>query len=472
MPSDTLYQRFLGWLKDRGYRGTIPANDANELRRSDVWNTFYTLYQESQGISQAWQKPEYRSNTEFKSAQTPTGTPDWASWYQKPQPAPAVTPVEPTLPPVVPPTTPTTTQGNEPYVVSRGGYDFLVTPSIDGVSPPLWEKLGESTSGLTAWQNAQLGQQAQQNAQGQEDANRLFERGKQWGNVAWMQGLMGAGQTNQRDINTAQSQQKANQWNKWRDEIVNNASPSQWVEKQNLQLMQNPYAVQPQSLMEVREQYKEELKVAEEAASQIEKRMKDPNDPLRLTDVKDAYVKSFDPYTGEPNWKVNEQDRPEAGMARGILDWRDNVSKQLMAVNHALATGQESTIPNPQGGTMFTAPANEERYWAETRTDAMGNKSVGLPTSIQKTGVATPDWLGQYVPGLQGKEFISGTGNIGGAKQQAIPLSQWSLNRMNPSQQTQLAGYVNWSGQNVNDWANQTQMQTPQNLRLGRTWKI
>lgn len=400
----------------------------------------------------------------LKESFPPRGNSKWAGyyseWYKNPTQAwtpptaeETTTVTTPTTPSdVTPPTAPPV--ANEPRTMTKDGYVWQYISNPLDPTQGMWDVVGQTREGS---QSPSWSERMQANQWGDTFAQnqKILAAQRSMSDIANFNQMLGGGQITAGERNWQQTEANHKAWEEWRQEIIGNASPAQWVETQNLKNMANPYENQELSTQERVANAEQTLSQAEKAAKQVEARQKDPQDPLNIAN----------PVT------------PQDYAAKAIIDWRDQTRQVVTALNASLLTGQQQAVKNAQGQTTFVAPENEDLRWSTPQPTGDGNFSVGRPSEPTYTGVETPEWLKSYVPNINrqvaGKNYISGTGNIGGSKMQATPLSQWSANRLAPSQMQQLAGYQNWAGGagSVSDWANQTSQMNTRNLSLGRNWK-
>ncbi len=207
-------------------------------------------------------------------------------------------------------------------------------------------------------------------------------------------------------------------WDKWRANILGELDPDRdWIQKAELEAKVNPFGGDITPSQELRN-VEDELARYERAGGRILKQMKDPNDPLTIQGV------------------ANPTTPQEQAAAQILKNWQ-GLTQDVTRQEEEVALGR---IP------------------METETTATGGTIRRTAQHVAPAGPttpATPACLGQLYPEL-------GT-NI--SKITPTALSGQAFGRLDPSQQQQWAGFVEWAGGRPQDLLAQTQRRLPQPTR-------
>ena len=240
-----------------------------------------------------------------------------------------------------------------------------------------------------------------------------------------------------------------------------------WITIGDVQSAKNPFTTQKATTAFVDTERAAEIdtgiKYYESKLKELNDRLKDPTDPLyESPDFMNARKTLKDTISGLKDQKYQ---------AEGGYDWSGGAMTGILT-SHPGSTPAGLT----NSAAAFYQNPNSPEFAATSSADkiTMGNiigsltgaaMSSGYRPSVEDKGTLTPSWLKTFSPGLG--EYIPRTG----AAAEGITPSRQSFNRLAPSQRSMLAGYYERAGQNPADMLWSMDVQTPQTLRLGRTWK-
>jgi len=246
------------------------------------------------------------------------------------------------------------------------------------------------------------------------------------------------------------NEELANQWEQTRQDMIASLQPEarNWIGLYKAQNMVNPFQKKQLTADEEFAYAQERAESISDAADEIRKRMKDPNDTLTQA-------------------RVSNPQTYEEQVANAILQSEQSANQQLMEMKLARNAGKGFIK-----GDAITDIVNkysdqyEAGYWATPQPDVInGGFTVGMPSINREvnTNPEIPEWL-QTVSNVKGKVPETRT------EIQRPSLQMW--NTLTPTQQSMYAGLVDWAG-NVpyEDVTNTMAISATQPLSLGRAWK-
>jgi hypothetical protein len=318
--------------------------------------------------------------------------------------------------------------------VSIGGYDFL---EVDGqvVPDPIGKTQGVNGA-MSPYEQAQVdlrnrelnNQQAQWGTdaiRNQELQNKVNINNAQ---TAQLQRMVGMSNDNGEAAAIAQRQQMASTYEEWRNRLMSElqSSPRSWINYQELKAKPNPYAAQPELPEDAQKKWDTALKNAD----------------ADLADAKAAFDAQAARVTDNATIVPSNEVQLSLDRFNQAVEYRNKVADAAKAHSETWQPAKaESTGigENMQVGGMEYNPANKP---------------------VQ--GVPVPNWLPNYVPELNGQPVLT--------KNTVAPLSGQALTRITPTNMEMLKGYQDWTGQNVNDWLQQTQIQMPNAANVAGRW--
>ena len=235
--------------------------------------------------------------------------------------------------------------------------------------------------------------------------------------------------------------QRAAMWDEIRANVMSSIKdvPSEWLNYKQLEIAQNPYSQETTpwgDLSKARENSAQATEILKEAKQREDIARKDPN--ISLTAADKAFIEF-----AESNYQAAT----------------DVVDRAYLAAGSPGKSAEEPWTPAKLGGYQQTDQGMMPWY-------SVGEEAAPKPVK----GVATPAWMERYASQLRGKQWIPGTGNVGGELTEVSPLSGQAAQRLSPTQLEMMKGLAKFSGQEPSDWLYQASVQTPKNISLGRTW--
>ncbi len=331
-----------------------------------------------------------------------------------------------------------------PEIVNIGGVTYQVT--IDENGQKVWSPIDKSfladPGGISEAQQAQLDLQYAQLRQGGKLAQQQFRSQQMDVQIAQqnrlqqqlVSGVQGRG---------GDRRQQAADWQQRRDTLLGVLDPNlDWIQKFQLEGQTNPFAPGEETLEDEIKQVEGELGAYDRAYQRIQKRLKDPDDPLTLGTA------LLDPALREGQ-RGTEFGGAQA-QALQIIQGRKDLTEKLINLE------SEAAGVTPEQFQMLSgrnAPMQEVRAGVGNIPRAPREPRDREPP--RPTTPATPDWLRTLYPQLG--ENIS--------KITPIALSGQAFGRLDPSQRQQWQGFVNWAGGSAQDLLAQTQRRLPQPTR-------
>ena len=226
------------------------------------------------------------------------------------------------------------------------------------------------------------------------------------------------------------------------------------MNKWTVQQQVNPYAQDySQNINETQKQLETEYKDAKSAADVVRENADSSSNPLTWEAIYNRQTGDF-----------------ETQMARAVLDNEAEIKNRLNAIKIAKVNGTLSPAQqNYLTGIAATSESiAETEYYASPRPTGFGNFAIGAPggppAPPRPTGPSTPAWLTPFSGQATGTP-ISKTGTV-------APVSGQGWNRLLPSEQAGLQGYVGFTGRDWQDYLAQSQAGLTKSLKLGKTFRV
>ncbi len=252
-----------------------------------------------------------------------------------------------------------------------------------------------------------------------------------------------------REWATQQQQQAdlATQYDQIKRQVLSSIEPTprNWITMYRAQNTPNPYRPQPMDAQQQLAFAEDEAKRLGSAASNVYKRMKDPNDSLTQSSV--------------ANPRTTEQQ-----LAKITIDAAKNAQNVLDEMRLARSVGA-GTVKDPYAQEIAQKypEQSEAGKWSQPRPIGGGNFEVGAPTEPPLSNMPEiPGWL----------SMASGVG--GKVPTERVPIqipSGQSWQRLEPTQQQMFAGLADWAGvKTFEDIMAQMQRQQPYTPSVPGGW--
>ncbi len=258
-------------------------------------------------------------------------------------------------------------------------------------------------------------------------------------------------------LNQARAEQEA-KFETWRSALMANGDPEQWMKKGMVANKPNPFAVPK----------------GPEGIEQLGNVVKDWGQEVTNAGLA---LKSWQERA------TDNADQVDPGVITQAMNRLNNAITQRNAADDRYSQAKyEGQRAAAMGGPVPTDPMTASAYYAERRPTGvnggyeMGGPAVGPSNEAWRAqyGPEVPSWLPQFVPGLAGKQFISGPAEVKQTNR-GIPYGvgwdtgQYPITRpsgqswlgMTPTQTSMLKGYADWTGQSWADILDQMAKERP-----------
>ena len=273
------------------------------------------------------------------------------------------------------------------------------------------------------------------------------------------------------DLSRQTELKKAEDWDKIKEMTLGSleSSPDRnWLKTDIEKMTTNPYRPDPGLAGETGlAQMKASEKQYESALASIDKRTKDETDYTTRGDPNIEWQKGF--YRDRLNQVRDQIGTFQLQLMGGVEGLEDVGGTPSDVYGMAKSYGykvidQGGAAPDFWGNLDPAAQAS-----LETASRGLGYGSLPM-SPAEPTGVKVPKWAPQYIPGLTGK-YIPGTGGIKGKAPKIMPFSPQQWRATSTATRQKLAGYADFSGQDIGDMTRRMWQRQPQDLRLGKNWR-